>query len=56
MRVWLGRQNMLNAFEYVMGIYGVSVLVTLMVWLVIVAIRWLSGERPLSTAAEKHKA
>ena len=47
---------MLNAFEYVTGIYGVSILVTLMVWLVIVAIRWLSGEQPRSTVAEKSKA
>jgi hypothetical protein len=47
---------MLKAFEYVMGIYGVSILVTLMVWLVIVAIRWLSGERPRLTAAKKTSA
>ncbi|HEX9264296.1 MAG TPA: hypothetical protein VF977_08000 [Candidatus Binatia bacterium] len=47
---------MLNAFEYVMGIYGVSILVTLMVWLVIVAIRWLSGDRLDPTAAKKTQA
>jgi hypothetical protein len=47
---------MLKAFEYVMGIYGVSILVTLMVWLVIVVIRWLSRERPRLTAAEKTSA
>jgi hypothetical protein len=35
----------IKALEYVMGIYGLSVAVTLLVWLVIVAIRWLSRER-----------
>jgi hypothetical protein len=34
----------LHAFEYAMGIYGLSLLVTLFVWLVIVVIRWLSSE------------
>ena len=34
-----------QALEYVMGIYGLSVVVTLFVWLVIVAIRWASSER-----------
>jgi len=40
---------MFKALEYVMGIYALSIVVTLMVWLVIVAIRWLSRERPRST-------
>lgn len=35
----------MNALIYALGIYGLSLLVTLFVWLVIVAIRWLSGER-----------
>jgi hypothetical protein len=48
---------MLQAFEYVMGVYALSIVVTLMVWLVIVAIRWLSSERPVTTAdAKKAKA
>ena len=34
----------------------VSILVTLMVWLVIVAIRWLSGDRLHPTTAEKTQA
>jgi hypothetical protein len=34
----------LRAFEYVMGIYGLSFVVTLFVWLVIVAIRWASRD------------
>jgi len=36
----------LGAFEYAMGVYGVSLVVTLVVWLVIVAIRWVSRDRP----------
>lgn len=35
----------LNPFEFAMGVYGVSTVITLLVWLVIVAIRWLSRER-----------
>ncbi len=35
----------MNAFIYAMGIYGLSLLVTLGVWVVIVAIRWISSER-----------
>jgi hypothetical protein len=35
----------LSAFEYAIGVYGVSLVVTLLVWLVIVAIRWVSSER-----------
>ncbi|HUK39860.1 MAG TPA: hypothetical protein VLX11_02410 [Candidatus Acidoferrales bacterium] len=34
------------ALEYVMGIYGLSFLVTLFVWFVIVVIRWASSESP----------
>ena len=37
---------MVDALEYVLGIYGLSTAVTLLVWLVIVAIRWVSGDRP----------
>ena len=40
---------MLVALEYVMGVYGLSIAVTLLVWLVIVAIRWVSRERAKST-------
>jgi len=48
---------MFDAFEYAMGIYAVSLVVTLMVWLVIVAIRWFSRERnPPPTAAGKARA
>jgi hypothetical protein len=36
---------MLDALEYALGIYGVSFIVTMLVWLVIIAIRWLSGDR-----------
>lgn len=39
---------MFDAFEYVMGIYAVSIGVTFMVWLVIVAIRWFSADKPLA--------
>ncbi|MGE5303858.1 MAG: hypothetical protein ACM3TN_11080 [Alphaproteobacteria bacterium] len=35
----------LNAFEFAVGVYGISLLVTLLVWLVIVAIRWVSRGR-----------
>ena len=35
---------MLKALEYVLGIYGVSLAVTLVVWLVIVALRWISSD------------
>jgi len=42
---------MFAALEYVLGIYALSIAVTLMVWLVIVIIRWLSSERPGSTSA-----
>lgn len=38
--------GMVDALEYVLGIYGLSTAVTLLVWLVIVAIRWVSGDRP----------
>ena len=34
----------LSAFEYAIGVYGVSLVVTLLVWLVIIAIRWVSSE------------
>lgn len=48
---------MFDAFEYAMGIYAVSLSVTLMVWLVIVAIRWFSRERNSSpTATVKSRA
>jgi len=43
---------MFAAFEYVMGIYAVSIAVTLIVWLVIVAIRWCSGDKRHPTAAK----
>ena len=46
---------MFAAFEYVMGIYGVSIMVTVVVWLVIVAIRWLSGERSRPAAVKNIK-
>lgn len=36
---------MFKALEYVSGIYALSIIVTLMVWLVIVGIRWVSRER-----------
>ncbi len=36
---------MFNALEYALGIYGVSFAVTMVVWLLIVAIRWISSER-----------
>lgn len=35
----------MSAFEFAMGVYGVSLVVTLVVWLVIVAIRWVSKGR-----------
>jgi hypothetical protein len=35
----------MDALIYATGIYGLSLLVTLLVWLVIVAIRWVSRER-----------
>lgn len=35
----------MSAFEYAMGVYGLSIIVTLLVWLVIIGIRWLSRER-----------
>ena len=41
--------RMLVALEYVMGVYGLSIAVTLLVWLVIVAIRWVSSECAKST-------
>ena len=41
---------MFSALEYVLGIYGVSFAVTMLVWFVIVAIRWVSSERPQSKA------
>jgi hypothetical protein len=48
---------MFNAFEYAMGIYGLSTVVTLMVWVVIVAIRWLSAERvPVAPLPVKKQA
>ncbi len=37
---------MLNALEYALGIYALSFAVTMGVWLLIVAIRWISSERP----------
>ena len=44
---------MLDALEYVLGIYGLSTAVTLLVWIVIVAIRWVSGDRPHTQTAAK---
>lgn len=44
---------MLDALEYVLGIYGLSAAVTLLVWLVIVAIRWVSGDRPRAQSTAK---
>ncbi len=41
---------MLNALEYALGIYLLSLAVTLVVWLLIVAIRWISSERPQAKA------
>jgi hypothetical protein len=41
---------MFNALEYALGIYALSLAVTLVVWLLIVAIRWVSSERPQSKA------
>ena len=38
----------IRALQYVMGIYGLSLLVTLFVWLVIIVIRWVSSERAAS--------
>jgi hypothetical protein len=35
----------MSALIYAMGVYGLSLLVTMFVWLVIVAIRWISGDR-----------
>ncbi len=45
---------MLQALEYVSGIYALSIIVTLVVWLVIVAIRWVSSERtkPIRSSAD----
>jgi len=37
---------MFNALEYALGIYGLSFAVTMLVWLVIVTIRWVSNEVP----------
>jgi hypothetical protein len=37
---------MLNALEYALGIYALSLAVTMVVWLIIVAIRRISSERP----------
>ncbi len=37
--------KIINALTYAMGIYGLALLVTLFVWVVIVGIRWISGER-----------
>lgn len=34
----------LKALEYAMGVYGLSLFVTLFVWLVILVIRWASSE------------
>ena len=39
---------MIDALEYVMGIYAVSIGVTFMVWLVIVLIRWFSRDKPMT--------
>ena len=41
---------MLNALEYALGIYTLSFAVTLVVWLLIVTIRWVSSERPKAKA------
>ncbi len=35
----------MNAFEFAMAVYGISVLVTLLVWLVIIAIRRIAHGR-----------
>ena len=40
-----GEMETIHALIYAMGIYALSLLVTLFVWAVIVAIRWISGER-----------
>lgn len=37
---------MLNALEYSLGIYTLSLVITMIVWLLIVTIRWVSSERP----------
>ena len=44
---------MLDALEYVLGIYGLSTAVTLLVWLVIVAIRWVSSDHTHAKTAAK---
>jgi hypothetical protein len=41
---------MLNALEYALGIYTLSLVITMIVWLLIVTIRWVSSERPKAKA------
>ena len=50
----------INAFEFAAGVYGLSIGITLLVWLVIVAIRWVSRDRvgyhaPAPAALPSHK-
>ena len=40
-----GKMKTIHALIYAMGIYGLTLLVTLFVWVVIVGIRRISGER-----------
>ncbi|MGE5218581.1 MAG: hypothetical protein ACM3SP_16425 [Chloroflexota bacterium] len=48
---------MFGALEYALGIYAISLVVTLLVCLVIVAIRWFSGDKkPPVTASGKSQA
>ena len=41
---------MLNALEYALGIYTLSLIITMIVWLLIVTIRWISSEPPKTKA------
>jgi hypothetical protein len=44
-------EAMLSALEYALGIYLLSTIVTIAVWLLVVMIRWLSSERPQPNSA-----
>jgi hypothetical protein len=45
---------MLNALEYALGIYALTLVITMIVFVLIIAIRWLSSERsPAKTTAAK---
>ncbi|HZD39829.1 MAG TPA: hypothetical protein VE131_03850 [Terriglobales bacterium] len=48
----------LKALEFVMGIYALGLAVTFFVWLVIIAIRWISRERarPAHTGSAPKRA